>query len=130
MNGIIHPCFHSEDRPSPTSFDEVFQCMFDYIDRLFVIVRPWKLLYMAIDCVALMAKMSQQQSRRFKAANDAADADGIQYRIEAGENDEDAFISVLRKDEPGFPRGSANPSTSVAIVKKSVAIEQRPQPQR
>ncbi|MED6175123.1 hypothetical protein PIB30_075486 [Stylosanthes scabra] len=27
--------------------------------------------------------------------------DEIQHRIEAGENDEDAFISVLGKDQPG-----------------------------
>ena len=48
MNGIVHPCSHPEDRPPPSTEEEMMLAIFKYTDRVVNMVRPRKLLMIAV----------------------------------------------------------------------------------
>ena len=78
MNGVIHPCTHGNNQDEIVVLDEtaMLKKIFLYVDRLYKLVRPSTVLYLAVDGVAPRAKMNQQRSRRFRSAKEAEQLEG------------------------------------------------------
>ncbi|KAL9103852.1 MAG: hypothetical protein Q9163_001130 [Psora crenata] len=130
MNGIVHPCSHPEDRPPPSSEEEMMLAIFKYTDRVVNMVRPRKLLMIAVvmkrcftsslfvvklidlmanqcstDGVAPRAKMNQQRSRRFRSAQEAKEKD----------EDKAEFVKMLQSQNGGV----INENTMAMAQKKT-----------
>ncbi|KAL8775614.1 MAG: hypothetical protein Q9209_000110 [Squamulea sp. 1 TL-2023] len=100
MNGIVHPCSHPEDRPPPANEEEMMLAVFEYTDRVVNMVRPRKLLLIAVDGVAPRAKMNQQRSRRFRSAQEAKEKD----------DDKEEFLKMLKSKNGGVLKEDAAPT--------------------
>ena len=69
MNGIVHPCSHPEDRPPPATEEEMMLAVFKYTDRVVNMVRPRKLLLIAVG-------MSKDANPKFGIWPTISSADG------------------------------------------------------
>ena len=60
MNGIIHPCARPQQNGGAPvgSEQEIFDNIYAYTDKILRIVKPQKVLYLAIDGVAPKAKLN------------------------------------------------------------------------
>ncbi|XP_064394780.1 5'-3' exoribonuclease 2-like [Halichondria panicea] len=111
MNGIIHPCCHPEDKAAPKDEDEMMEAIFEYIDRIFAIIRPRRLLYMAIDGTAPRAKMNQQRSRRFRAAKESEEKQEDIERIREELQAKGADLPPKKAKEAHFDSNCITPGT-------------------
>ena len=78
LNGIVHNCVHGNDpkRHERISrlddMEELWAAIMRSIDELVHMVKPKKMLFLAVDGVAPRAKMNQQRARRFRGAKERA----------------------------------------------------------
>ena len=68
MNGIVHPCTHPEDRPAPTTEEEMMLEVFKYTERVFNMVRPRKLLMIAVCMWSLLNALADHFLSRVAGA--------------------------------------------------------------
>lgn len=120
MNGIIHPCTHGNNENELIYLDEtaMFKKIFLYVDRLYKMVQPNKVLYLAVDGTAPRAKMNQQRSRRFRAAKEA---EQLAADLAAREN----FKGKKLENDPTKKRFDSNcitPGTDF-MLKLSLALQ-------
>jgi len=120
MNGIIHPCTHGNNENQLVYLDEtaMFKKIFMYVDRLYKMVQPNQVLYLAVDGTAPRAKMNQQRSRRFRSAKEA---EQLAADLAARENFKGKELKV-DPDRDRFDSNCITPGTDF-MLKLSLALQ-------
>ena len=122
MNGIIHPCTHPENKPAPKNEEEMFVEIFLYIDRIFSVVRPRRLIYMAVDGVAPRAKMNQQRSRRFRAGKETREKHLTIERIRSALLQKGAKLPDPKNPSEHFDSNCITPGTPF-MARLTIALQ-------
>uniref|UniRef100_A0A3B0MQD9 5'-3' exoribonuclease 2, putative n=1 Tax=Theileria annulata TaxID=5874 RepID=A0A3B0MQD9_THEAN len=113
VNGIVHNCSHSvvDLCQNITCEDDIFVSIFQCIINIVNIVRPKKLLYLAVDGVAPRAKIIQQRERRFRAAMESTQQQIILDSLKDMENDEESADLNEKEEEFKFDPIQITPGT-------------------
>lgn len=99
MTKIIYHVLHLIDHASPVSINQVFFDICNYIDGLFAMIQPPKLIYMAFDGVAPREKMNEQRPWYFLYAKNTFEADVEEDRLRKKFEDEGNYLPkrILRE---------------------------------
>jgi len=74
FNCAIHPAVKKD---GIETIEDMYQAVCNYLENIMKYTKPKKVLYIAVDGVAPLAKMKQQRIRRFKTVQDRRELDKI-----------------------------------------------------
>ncbi|CAG8720543.1 15860_t:CDS:2 [Dentiscutata erythropus] len=98
MNEILHENFEEY-----INVDDIFNGIFDYLNELVLMVKPKKLIFIAVDGVAPRAKMNRQRSRRFIATNHGFDTNyitpGTKFMVDFSNHLKEFIHNKIQNDE-------------------------------
>lgn len=84
FNAIVHPCCNKSLPNMADTDSELYKNLESFLDEIIGIMKPRRLLYIAIDGVAPRAKLNQQRSRRFVHAKEVIEKGDCYFEDDCG----------------------------------------------